>query len=162
MVLSEIVRQAAPEIHTQIKAVTQEGERVGRDASTLYYCTNFTAPLHFDNDAGPGLCATLELDADPHEYCFLNLAYPFYFAPRAGSLWYCGRLPRQCTPLTSFRSFRGSDLHGTTLPSLKERQGGRKRVSNTSHKTKPDKNAKSARQYQLARRLHHAVEEFWG
>lgn len=87
MVLSEIIRKAALEIDAEIKAVTQEGEIVGRDASSLFYCSNYTAPLHFDDDAGPGLCATSELDAGPHEYCFLNLAYPFYFGPRAGSVW---------------------------------------------------------------------------
>lgn len=88
LVFSETIRVAAPEIHRQIYEVTREGERVGKDSSTLYYCTNYTAPLHFDDDAGPGLCATLDIDADPYEYCFLNLAYPFYFAPRAGSIWY--------------------------------------------------------------------------
>lgn len=87
LVFSEIIRVAAPEIHEQIYEVTRQGERVGKDASTLFYCTNYAAPLHFDDDTGPGLCATLEIDADPYEYCFLNLAYPFYFTPRAGSLW---------------------------------------------------------------------------
>ncbi|KAF6759482.1 hypothetical protein DFP72DRAFT_844208 [Ephemerocybe angulata] len=116
LILSEVARMTSPAVYRQIRAVTGEGEKIGLDSSTLYYCNNYTAAMHLDKDAGPGLCALVELEAELHDYTFINLGYDFYFAPRANSMW----------------SFRGSDVHGTTLPALRLR-GGRESQKGEQH-----------------------------
>ncbi|KAJ3521515.1 hypothetical protein NMY22_g12282 [Coprinellus aureogranulatus] len=145
LVFSILTREVAPDIHAQIAEACGAGEKVGSARSTSFYCKNYTAPLHQDDDVGPGLCATLDFDAEAYEYCFINMAYPFYFAPRAGSLW----------------SFRSSDIHGTSLPALRLRGGGAVRVSCTKHKAKPRKNARTAARYRQVRSMQSSVEEFW-
>ncbi|KAJ3535716.1 hypothetical protein NMY22_g6363 [Coprinellus aureogranulatus] len=145
LVFSILARQVAPEIYSQIEDACDVGERVGTSRSTLYYCRNYAAPLHRDDDVGPGLCATLDFEAERYEYCFINMAYPFYFAPRPGSFW----------------SFRGSDIHGTSLPALRMRGGAAVRVSETEHRAKPRKNAKTAARYRQVRAMQTSLEEFW-
>jgi hypothetical protein len=80
----------SPETYKGLKEAGAVGERLGGTAATIYYCGNYTAPLHCDNDACPGLCAQLDLNADSNndEYGFVNLAYGCYFVSRANSFWY--------------------------------------------------------------------------
>ena len=87
LTLVQTTRLVAPEIYELYRAATRDGEKVGLDASTLYYCSSYTAPLHIDDDATPGICAMLEFDGGPDDYCFVNLAYGIRFLPRANSLW---------------------------------------------------------------------------
>ncbi|KAH6905526.1 hypothetical protein BKA70DRAFT_1107821 [Coprinopsis sp. MPI-PUGE-AT-0042] len=146
------------ELHKELEEAGSTGERLGKTASTVFYCGNYTAPLHYDDDECPGLCAQLDLNADSDydEYSFIYMAYGCYFVARENSFW----------------TFRGSDLHGTMLPSkepLKLAAGGggggdhpNPRVSNGIHKAKPRKNAQAAKRIADLRLKRHAVESFWG
>ncbi|KAJ3505794.1 hypothetical protein NMY22_g17455 [Coprinellus aureogranulatus] len=95
LILDELARLIAPEVHTPLHAAGRGDERLGLDTGgVLYYCENYAAPLHLDQDAVPGLCANLGYRADPGDYCFINLGYRdaetlerFYFEPRTNSFW---------------------------------------------------------------------------
>ena len=79
----------APKIHEIIREEGSVGERLGGTASTLYYCSNYTAPLHTDRDTTPGLCMQIDLRADhsKREYAFINMAYARYFVARENTFW---------------------------------------------------------------------------
>ncbi|KAJ3533084.1 hypothetical protein NMY22_g7480 [Coprinellus aureogranulatus] len=160
LILDEIARLIAPEIYDPLHAAGQGDERVGIDkGGVLYYCENFAAPLHLDKDAAPGLCANLAYKAAAGDFCFVNMVYRnakgdrFYFQPRSNSLW----------------SFRGTDLHGTTLPVRRctTRGGGRGDGGEddpyiyTLHKAKNDKNVKAAAKYAKVRAARGDVVAFW-
>ncbi|KAH6876303.1 hypothetical protein BKA70DRAFT_1349446 [Coprinopsis sp. MPI-PUGE-AT-0042] len=124
----------------------------GEPLPPIFYCGNYTAPLHCDDDACPGLCAQLDLHADSNydEYAFVNLAYSCYFVCRENS--FC-------------------DVHGTMLPSSEPLQaagapggGGHPnpRVSNGLHKAKPKRNAQAAKRYAQVRENRQAIEQYWG
>ncbi|KAH6876314.1 hypothetical protein BKA70DRAFT_1349453 [Coprinopsis sp. MPI-PUGE-AT-0042] len=140
-----------PDAHKGLKEAGSIGERLGGTAATIFYCGNYTAPLHCDDDACPGLCAQLDLHADSNydEYAFVNLAYSCYFVCRENS--FC-------------------DVHGTMLPSSEPLQaagapggGGHPnpRVSNGLHKAKPKRNAQAAKRYAQVRENRQAIEQYW-
>lgn len=88
LILSQTTRLVAPGIHRRIRDSTREGEKLGLDAATLYYCSSYAAPFHFDDDATPGVCALIDREAGKDDYCFVNLAYGYRFAARANSFWW--------------------------------------------------------------------------
>ncbi|TEB27681.1 hypothetical protein FA13DRAFT_1712396 [Coprinellus micaceus] len=141
LILLNVTRLVAPGLYAEIRDSTREGEKLGLDAATLYYCSSYAGPLHIDDDVTPGVCALLEREAGSDDYCFVNLAYGYRFAPRANSLW----------------SFRGTDLHGTSLAPLRLRGG----KSITLHISKPKRNAKAAERYAKARRVRNSVYRYW-
>jgi hypothetical protein len=164
-----------PEAFRDLKETGSVGERLGGTTSTIYYCGYYTAPLHCDDDVSPGLCAQTDLHADSshHEFAFINLAYNCYFVGRPNSFW----SGLSFSALISFlippyRTFRGSDPHGTMLPSEEPLQMAagapgeeghtNPRISNGLHKTKPRRNAQAAERYANVRQTKQAVEKFWG
>ncbi|KAJ3527605.1 hypothetical protein NMY22_g9727 [Coprinellus aureogranulatus] len=162
LVLLEVTRLIAPEVYEAYRdADNQLGEPLGEDTGSFFYCKNYAAPLHTDNGVGPGLCATLFFRADPDDFRFLNLGYRnlqgefFSFSPRTNSMW----------------SFRGSDIHGTTLPTI---SGPRRRTRDkpaggepdlpliaNAHVAKPKKNAVAAERYARVRESRQSINEFW-
>jgi hypothetical protein len=78
-----------PSVHKDILEAGSVGERLGASASTLFYCRNYTAPLHCDRDECPGLSAQLDLvvDAQQSEYSFINMTCGIYFVARVNSFW---------------------------------------------------------------------------
>lgn len=98
LILLQTTRLVAPGIHRQIRNSTREGEKLGLDAATLYYCSSYAAPFHIDDDVIPGVCALLEREAGKDDYCFVNLAYEYRFAPRANSFWWDPALDFSLSP----------------------------------------------------------------
>ncbi|KAH6903664.1 hypothetical protein BKA70DRAFT_1110677, partial [Coprinopsis sp. MPI-PUGE-AT-0042] len=155
---SGIIMRAAkifcPSVYASLSEAGSVGERLGASASTLFYCGNYTAPLHRDNDECPGLCTQFDLTADTshYEYSFVNMAYSCYFVARENSFW----------------TFRGSDVHGSMLPSMEPLQvhlgaptPPPDRVSNGDHQTKTRRNAMSAKRYEDVRLNRSAINHYW-
>jgi hypothetical protein len=88
-ILMKTAQVFAPDVFQSLKEAGSIGERLGGTASTIFYCNNYTAPLHGDRDSTPGLCTQLDLNADheKYEYAFINMAYRCYFVARANTFW---------------------------------------------------------------------------
>ncbi|KAJ3505033.1 hypothetical protein NMY22_g17722 [Coprinellus aureogranulatus] len=149
LLLTEITRVVAFPVHEAVVKVCQTGERMGRDSLTMFYCNNYAAPVHIDDDAGTGLCAQLEVQVPDKEYSFFHYAYGKLFKSRTNCLW----------------SFRGLHPHGTVLPprSKPDAAGGDNPVYKLKavHVAKPKKNAVSAERYNFARKNLQALRRHW-
>ncbi|KAF8955023.1 hypothetical protein BDZ97DRAFT_1861869 [Flammula alnicola] len=163
MILSEAGRLILFNVYKELEDTTANGDRLGISGANTYYCNNYTSPLHRDDDAGAGLCAQYDLQAksDLCEYSFTYADYRIYLVSRSNSLW----------------SFRGSDTHGTMLPStipLTEkdrtiaRQGGQPdgdgvppRVSNGTHKPATKTNTEAANKHHRARKTRKEIHDYW-
>ncbi|KAF6756499.1 hypothetical protein DFP72DRAFT_810464, partial [Ephemerocybe angulata] len=155
--LTEVTRLVGFPVFTAIRKASRVGERLGKDAATLYYCANYAAPAHVDKDEGPGLCANLHWSGDHYgDYAFVHLAYGLYFLQRTNSLW----------------SFDGTAAHGSLLPSQQKRYmavpgaGGAdnhpalpKAVN--LHRTKPKKNYRSSMRYREVQNCRTALRDLW-
>jgi hypothetical protein len=85
--LSSLARLLCNELHQQMEKLYSVGELLGEDCATLYYCSNYAAPLHLDQDVGPGLCATLLFSAKSTDHAFINMKYRLLFVPCQNSVW---------------------------------------------------------------------------
>ncbi|KAF6741312.1 hypothetical protein DFP72DRAFT_834356, partial [Ephemerocybe angulata] len=157
LIISQVTRLVAFPIFENVRETGAIGERLGALAHTLYYCTNYVAPAHEDQDEGKGLCANLLKEGEKTDYAFFHLAYGLLFIAESNSLW----------------SFSGTDAHGTVLPSLKrvmqvpgDEDGkvggpGPEKVNKTNHITKSRKNAASARRYLAVQRSRDEIGRRW-
>ncbi|KAL0570460.1 hypothetical protein V5O48_011498 [Marasmius crinis-equi] len=105
---SMVVLDTSEVYHKDLVAELKEkGDACGMKAIAgvnIYRCTNYTAPLHCDQDAAPSLCCQLEKRGTKEEwgeYGFCSLEYGYAFETRENTLW----------------SFDASTVHGTMLPS---------------------------------------------
>ena len=87
MILNEVTRIIAPDIHANVLKEGKVGEFVGPDSLTLYYCKNYAAPLHIDNDASTGLCAQLRMEVNGLAYSFVHYSIKRIFHSRTNSIW---------------------------------------------------------------------------
>jgi len=90
MILSEAGRLILHNIFKELETNTAHADRLGISGANTYSCNNYTSPLHRDDDAGAGLCAQYDLqaNADLCEYSFIYADYGIYFVSRSNSLWY--------------------------------------------------------------------------
>ncbi|KDR65712.1 hypothetical protein GALMADRAFT_148477 [Galerina marginata CBS 339.88] len=90
MILSEAARIFSFDHFKALDKASNEGDRLGTSGATTYHCNNYTAPLHKDNDAVPGICSQYQLQArkDLKEYSFIYGDYRKYVVARTNSLWY--------------------------------------------------------------------------
>ena len=88
--LSELARILNFPLFSALQEATEAGDKLGISGATLYRCTNYTSPLHFEDDVVPGLCAQYELQArkEDHEYAFIFADYGIYFVSKSNSLWF--------------------------------------------------------------------------
>ena len=61
MILSEAGCLILYTIFQQLETTTPSADHLGISGANVYYCNNYTSPLHRDNDAGAGLCAQYHL-----------------------------------------------------------------------------------------------------
>lgn len=87
MILYETARSTHFKLCQDLKEATAETERLGTTGNSLYYCENFTSPIHCDHDAVRGLCAQYELQAEPKAYSFIYAQYGIYVVSQPNSLW---------------------------------------------------------------------------
>lgn len=90
MVLSEVARILDFPLFSALKEATDAGDKLGISGATLYRCTNYTSPLHCEDDIVHGLCAQYELQARKEhcEYAFIFADYGIYFVSKSNSLWF--------------------------------------------------------------------------
>ncbi|KAI0697860.1 hypothetical protein BC835DRAFT_1413370 [Cytidiella melzeri] len=75
--------------------------KMGSKGVNQYYCSNYIAPLHADNDMTTTLCCQLEKQNTKHrELDFCYSKYGFYVETVANMAWW----------------FESSDLHGSIVP----------------------------------------------
>ena len=90
MVLSEVARILDFPLFSALKEATDAGDKLGISGATLYRCTNYTSPLHCEDNIVHGLCAQYELQARKEhcEYAFIFADYGIYFVSKSNSLWF--------------------------------------------------------------------------
>ncbi|KAL0567995.1 hypothetical protein V5O48_013997 [Marasmius crinis-equi] len=154
MMLSEVAILFHPELVDALDKAGEACDRVGLSGVSLFTCTNYSAPLHTDDDAARGLCCQLVKDIESNEYeeyGFCNLQYGYYISTRSNMVW----------------SFDSSDLHGTVLPSQKtidtaksvlRLRGG---ASRGKHKTVPKKDKERAEDDQRTRHNYNLRCRVW-
>lgn len=78
-----------PNLCNDLKDAADAAEKLGTTGTTLFYCENYTSPLHKDDDSVRGLCAQYRLNAQKEyrEYAFIYAEYGFYVVSQANSLW---------------------------------------------------------------------------
>jgi hypothetical protein len=72
----------------EAEATTNEGIRMGSTAASLFYCNDYLAKQHTDNDVGIGICAQLEkMCTDQYGYSFAYPEYGFYISTERNTAW---------------------------------------------------------------------------
>jgi hypothetical protein len=87
MILFETARSIHFGLCQDLKLVTADTERLGTTGASLYYCDNFTSPIHCDRDAARGFSAQYEVWAEPKAYSFIYVQSGLYFITQANSFW---------------------------------------------------------------------------
>lgn len=87
MILYETARSTHFKLCQALKQITTDTERLGVTGTSLYYCDNFTSPIHRDKDAVRGLCAQYELRAEAKAYSFIYAEYGIYVVSQSNSFW---------------------------------------------------------------------------
>ncbi|KAF8074610.1 hypothetical protein FPV67DRAFT_1408693, partial [Lyophyllum atratum] len=159
LLLDEVARSVHPGISRRLRKHNDVVELLGTTGTTLYSCSNYTAPIHHDRDEEGlhGLCAQFYLQADERlqEYSFIYGEYRIFFVARGNSLW----------------SFAGEEAHGTMLPSkyplhllgseLDTEDTDVARISRGVHLTKTKSNLAAANKYDRARRTREGRNAYW-
>ncbi|KAJ8076529.1 hypothetical protein PM082_000952 [Marasmius tenuissimus] len=90
MVLLAMAELCHPELVDNLKAAGEPCGMKGLGGINLFDCTNYTAPLHSDEDAVPSLCCQLEkygVEEADGEYGFCQADYGYAFPTRENTLW---------------------------------------------------------------------------
>ena len=74
-------------MYQEVLVEGEVGEPMGPDSLTMYYCKNYAAPLHFDNDVSTGLCLQLAMEVEGLSYSFVHYERRRVFKSRSNSLW---------------------------------------------------------------------------
>lgn len=83
------VRIAFPEAYANIVKVANNAGNfpVGRFGMNSFYCWNYVAPQHTDNDRSFTISIQLEKEALDDEYNFACTEYNFYIKTEVNTLW---------------------------------------------------------------------------
>ncbi|KAJ7121145.1 hypothetical protein C8R44DRAFT_981960 [Mycena epipterygia] len=117
--MTETVRGFAPGVINDIKhTVTKAGiNRMGKMGMNSFYCWEYGAPLHRDNDATWSLCCQLWKDTPyKDEYNFAYAEWGCYIVTEENCVWY----------------FNPSELHGTVLPRTSSQSAALSRGTHTT------------------------------
>jgi hypothetical protein len=80
----------APEVKKAIKKtdeLTPQLNPLGSAGSNLYVCTDYTAPQHWDEDCGLGLCCQINKESSPEEFCFAYTQWGVYIETQNNAVW---------------------------------------------------------------------------
>lgn len=89
--LIEIFAAHHPEIRQQFRKTTEEteGNILGKTASNIYYCHNYSSPLHKDKDIGLSSCIQLKKTGlQEDEWNFAYAEWGFYIVTEPNTAWY--------------------------------------------------------------------------
>jgi hypothetical protein len=87
----EVIRPFHPEVADSLKTDTHyaEAARMGTMAANIFYCSNYLAYQHEDNDASPGICSQLVLDRiHADEWNFSYTEWGRYIVNEPNTVWY--------------------------------------------------------------------------
>lgn len=87
MILFETARSTHFQLCQDLKQTTVDAERLGTTGASLYYCDNFTSPIHRDRDAVRGLCAQYKHHAEPKAYSFIFMRHGLYMIAQSNCCW---------------------------------------------------------------------------
>ena len=81
-----------PEVMQEFRRLTNEQglKRLGSHGVNMYYCADYMAPIHPDDDQGMSVCCQLEKSGCPDGV--LDFAYAhwgLYIQTRPNMAWYC-------------------------------------------------------------------------
>ena len=99
--------------------------RLGTNCVNMYYCSDYMAPIHPDEDIGVSLCSQLEKSGCPDEVLdFIYSHYGLYFETRSNMAWSVVVSCRHGTNTElSNRLFMSELAHGSLMPSLSQMLG---------------------------------------
>jgi len=86
----EVIRPFHSEVADILKSDTHysEAARMGTTAANIYYCTDYLAYQHCDNDASPGVCSQLILDREyVDEWNFAYTEWGHYIVNEPNTVW---------------------------------------------------------------------------
>jgi hypothetical protein len=71
------------------ETVNTEAARLGTTAANIYYCHNYLALQHHDDDATPGVCSQLILTGvQANEFNFAYSEWGYYIVNEPNTVWY--------------------------------------------------------------------------
>jgi len=89
--MMEITKAIDPALHRSMEETTQFADRVGAYGCNLYYCQNYTAPVHTDLDAVTRcICANIQYNGNPEwdEFAFCQPDRGYYIdTSKSNVLW---------------------------------------------------------------------------
>jgi hypothetical protein len=86
------VQPYAPCVVSELKADAKNCNNLGQLGVTSYYCWNYTAPQHNDQDHGWSICTQLRKTSRLDEYNFAYTDWGHYLETRTNCLWYVERI----------------------------------------------------------------------
>jgi hypothetical protein len=86
MVLAKVALYA-PAVIRSLKADARHCNALGQRGVTAYYCWNYTAPQHHDNDHGWSISAQILKTARIDEYNFAYSDWGHYMETRTNRIW---------------------------------------------------------------------------
>ncbi|KAJ6567666.1 hypothetical protein DFH09DRAFT_1314187 [Mycena vulgaris] len=142
--LMETVCAFAPDVVRDIKKRTKAAgiNCMGRTGMNSFYCWEYGAPLHRDNDGGWSIACQLLKACNPDEYNFAFAEWGVYIRTQTNCIWF----------------FNPRDLHGTILP---RNSSVASAISRGIHTTVRHKDTAKAKLFQDVRDGYSDRIDFW-
>ncbi|KAJ7055168.1 hypothetical protein C8F01DRAFT_1259183 [Mycena amicta] len=134
----------SPEVFREIEQTARDANLnvFGKTSMNSFYCWEYAAPLHPDNDASWLLCCQLKKKSQPDKYNFAYAEWGVVIRTEENALWI----------------FNPAEIHSTILPRKSTYKGSRSRGIHTTIRWK-DVNA--ATQLENARRCYASRTKYW-
>jgi hypothetical protein len=87
----EVIRPFHSDVVKELTSGTRlsEAARMGTTAANIYYCTDYLAYQHRDNDDSPGICCQLILEREyEDEWNFAFTEWGRYIVNEPNTVWY--------------------------------------------------------------------------
>nr|GAT46694.1 predicted protein [Mycena chlorophos] len=145
-VLEETVRSFAPDVVRELRQEYTNAalKLTGRTGMNTFYCSQYTSPMHPDEDGIWSLCCQLfKNTASPEEYGFAFAKWGFYIITEVNCIWF----------------FHPKELHGTVLPRQSSIDNGA--ISRGTHTTVRARDLAKATQYETNRLTWNSRRAYW-